>query len=228
MQLSEIDEVILRSSESHLSREVHAELREMLAETKGYERRSLVQLRELYDMDGDPDGWSRFRRSFLGDVAGWYGSAFVRGPIASEIDKLNLMWLLSPPIFVYLCCCIYARAGYLVDRGNLRLIHLTSAGVYGFSLDRAREVYETEYHDIVDVRMYDTGGPPYAIRAFEHSLLETIFIKPEFLGGKSLSVINPSVPMLVSFCERSGLVDDFFSAVKDLIIDLENGIVRSA
>lgn len=108
------------------------------------------------------------------------------------------------------------------------MIHLTSAGVYGFSLDRARDVYETEYTDIVDRRMYDTGGPPYAIRAFEHSLLETLFIKPEFLAGKSPSVVNPSVPKLVSFCERSGLVDDFFSAVKDLIIDLENGIVRSA
>lgn len=238
MLLSEIDHVLLESVGDLLSREVRGEFQEMLSETQDYDRRSLVQIRELFEMDGDPNGWDRFRRAFMGNVAHWYLAGMMRpDPVEHWLESLHVLWLLSPKIFVYVCCCVQMESirAEFAEGSGLKMIFQASSGAYPLMLDAAKEAHEgDEYSDVTDWRLGIRDDLSVRlVRRLEQAMLETMFTKPKFLSQASRALrdskrAEPVVRSLVVDMMRRQLPgymspNHFYVLVRKVLVDYENG-----
>jgi|JI10StandDraft_1071094.scaffolds.fasta_scaffold01000_30 hypothetical protein len=239
MRLSEIDHVLLESVGDLLSREVRGEFQEMLSETQDYERRSLVQIRELFEMDGDPDGWDRFRRAFMGNVSHWYLAGMMRSdPVEYDwLESLHVLWLLSPKIFVYACCCVMMASlgAEFAEGSSMKMIFQASSGAYPLMLHAANEAHEgNSYSDVTDWRLgiRDDVSVPL-VRMLEQAMLETMFTKPKFLSQASRTLrdskrVEPVVRSRVVQLLRRQMAgsmrpNDFYALVRKVLVDYENG-----
>lgn len=240
MRLSEIDSVLIDSVDKILSREVVGEWREMLAESRDLSRRSIVQLRELYDFYGDESGWSHFRRSFLNNIGQWHlGRLLVYEE--SPFDSLNLLWLISPDLFVYICCGVLFEffsfdSSYSSGRDRMWLIMMASSGLDASARDAARELYDgCEYSDVLDFRLGQSDIASTEWRQLEYALLETMFMRPICSVQISIGDVEETIVYNMALDDlrtvmryddgsKSPLDGRFHVFVRDMLNNFENGI----